>query len=360
MIEPFTREEIERARRYHRPLYGALVAETALGLGTLAAIAFAVPWSWARPLGWAGETAALAALATAGPWLLRLPVGVFRHRHDRAWALTPQRWPGWAADAGKGLVLGAALSAGALLPLVGLARALPSAWPAPAAVVAALLVLLLGFVAPVLLEPIFNRFAPLADEQLASELRELSTHAGVPVREILVADASRRTRRHNAYVSGLGRTRRVVLWDTLLADAGPRQIALVVAHELGHRRRRHVAVMTALGMAGAAAFVAVLWALPIDVADPANAPRLLLVSAVLELAALPGASALSRRFERAADRFSLELTGDAETYERTFRELAVANLSDLDPPRVLYLAVFSHPTAPERIAAGRAAALQGA
>ena len=112
-------------------------------------------------------------------------------------------------------------------------------------------------------------------------------------------------------------------------------------------------ILTALGAAGAAAFVAVLWALPIDVADPRDVPLLLLVSGGLELLGLPFLAALSRRFERDADRFSLDLTGDPETYERAHRELARANLSDLDPPRALYLVLFTHPTAPERLEAGR-------
>ena len=107
-------------------------------------------------------------------------------------------------------------------------------------------------------------------------------------------------------------------------------------------------------MAGAAVFVAILWALPVDVADPRSVPVVFLLAAGLELAGLPFLAALSRRFERTADRFSLDLTGDAETYERAHRELALANLSDLAPPRLLYLAFFTHPTAPERIAFGRA------
>jgi STE24 endopeptidase len=349
----FTPDQIQRSRAYHRPLYAALVLDLALGLGTLAAIAFAVPLGWASGLGWAGGSAALAALAATVPALVRLPVAWFRHEHERRWALTDQGARGWAIDRAKGIALGAVFAALTVAPIVGLARALPRSWPLVAAAAGAALVLLLSFVAPVVLEPIFNRFAPLADEALARELRELSVRAGVPVRQVLVADASRRTRKHNAYVSGLGRTRRVVLWDTLLAAADSRQIALIVAHELGHRRYRHVAALTVLGMAGAAAFVAILWALPLEVADPRSAPRILFVSAVLELVGLPFMSALSRRFERAADRFSLELTGDAETYERAFRELAVANLADLDPPRPLYWAMFSHPTPPERIAAGR-------
>src|SRR5437870_3184284 len=81
-------------------------------------------------------------------------------------------------------------------------------------------------------------FTPLGDEGLADRLRALARRAGVPVRDVLVADASRRTRKVNAYVSGLGATRRVVLFDTLLREAEPRQVELVVAHELGHRQAR--------------------------------------------------------------------------------------------------------------------------
>src|SRR5204863_6874689 len=106
-------------------------------------------------------------------------------------------------------------------------------WPWAAAVGGALLALVVTFLAPVVLEPVFNRFRPLEGD-LAARLVALSERAEVPVREVLVADASRRTTKQNAYVSGGGHTRRVVLWDTLL-EAPPEEIELVVAHELGHR-----------------------------------------------------------------------------------------------------------------------------
>ena len=131
----------------------------------------------------------------------------------------------------------------------------PSAWPVGAAVGAALLVLLLSFVAPVVLEPVFNKFRPLEDSELRAAVMRLAVDAGVPVREVLVADASKRTTKLNAYVSGLGATRRVVLYDTLVEKATTPEVLTVVAHELGHRRYRHVALGTALAMAGSAGFV---------------------------------------------------------------------------------------------------------
>jgi STE24 endopeptidase len=243
------------------------------------------------------------------------------------------------------------LAALAVLGIVALAHAFPSWWPTIAAPAAALLVLLVGFVAPVVLEPLFNRFRPLADEELADELRALADRAGVPVRDVLVADASRRTTKVNAYVSGLGSTRRVVLFDTLVSRAEPRELKLVLAHELGHRRAGHVAKATLLGMVGAAFATLAIWALVQDPQDPTVAPLVLLIASMLELAALPLQTAISRRWEREADRFSLALTSDREAFVSVHRDLATANLSDLDPPRWLYRLLFTHPTAPERIAA---------
>jgi STE24 endopeptidase len=219
----------------------------------------------------------------------------------------------------------------------------------------ALAVGFLSFVAPVVLEPIFNRFRPLADERLAGELRSLAERAGVPIRDVLVADASRRTTKVNAYVSGLGGTRRVVLYDTLLESAGEGELKLIVAHELGHRREGHVVRFTLLGMAGAAVWVVALWALlGSRIASPRELPLVLLITLGLRLLGLAPGAALSRRWERVADRYSLELTNDLESFERAHVDLARKNLSDLVPPRLVYLLLFSHPTPPERLAFGRA------
>jgi STE24 endopeptidase len=226
-------------------------------------------------------------------------------------------------------------------------------------------VLALGFAAPIVLEPLFNRFRALDDPALTGELRALAERAGVPVRDVLVADASRRTRRENGYVSGLGATRRIVLFDNLLDQSEPRQIRLVVAHELGHRRARHVERGTLLAMAGAATVVLVLWGVlswpallgaigASGPGDPRVAPFLLLVVSVFEILGLPLGAALSRRWEREADRSSLALTRDPEAFESAHRRLARANLADLEPPRAVYALLFSHPTAPERIATARA------
>ena len=366
----FAAEERERARRYHGPLYIALLVDTTLGLVVLSLLVFTRLGSWlyslVEELPWWGRALLFPILVLGVLTLLRLPLSFWRgHVRERSWGFSTQTARGWWLDRAKGFAVAAVLSAVAVLAFVALARALPGAWPAAEAPGAALLVLALGFAAPIVLEPLFNRFSPLDDPTLVGELRSLAERAGVPVRDVLVADASRRTRRENAYVSGLGATRRIVLFDNLLDASEPRQISLVVAHELGHRRARHVERGTLLAMTGAAAVVLVLWGLlswpalleaigSFGPGDPRVAPFLLLVVSVLELLTLPLGAALSRRWEREADRSSLELTRDPEAFESTHRRLARANLADLEPPRAAYALLFSHPTPPERIAAARA------
>ena len=368
--EVFSAAEVERARRYHRPIYLVRVLGIALGLLVLGLLSFAgvgdalyglvESWPW-----WAAALV-FPALVVVVQSIVHTPFAFWRgYLHERQWGFSTQTLRGWTVDRLKGLGLAVVFTAIPLFLLIATVHVFPRWWALVAAAGAAVFVLVVGFIAPVLLEPVFNRFDPLGDQKLAAELRELADRAGVPVREVLVADASRRTKKHNAYVSGLGRTRRVVLWDTLLEDAEPAQVKLIVAHELGHRRYRHVALGTAISMASVAAFVLLLWPLfqwdallesigATGPGDPRVLAFVLFLGTALSLAFQPLALALSRRWERACDRFSLELTGDREAYERTHRLLALQNLGDLAPPRAAYLFFFSHPTARERLALARA------
>ena len=366
----FAPEQVERARRYHRPAYLARVAGIVLGLTISGLLTFTragdellglvdgLPW-WA-------ETLAFAALVALVGSLVATPIAFWLgYLHERRWGFSTQSVRSWAWDRAKGVGIGLVLSALPMLGLIAAARVFETWWPLVAALGAASILLVVNFLAPVLLEPVFNDFSPLEDEVLAKELRELANRAGVPVREVLVADASKRTKKHNAYVSGLGKTRRVVLWDTLLGRGRAGEIKLVVAHELGHRRFRHVAMWTGIAMVGSALFVVWLWALfhwdallgaagADDPADPRIIPLVIFLGSLGELIVQPFALALSRRWERDADRFSLEVTGDAPAYEEAHRNLALSNLGDLAPSRAAYLFFFSHPSAPERLAAGRA------
>ncbi len=362
-------EPVQDARSYHRPRYAALVLDIALGVAVLALLSFSAAgdglYRAVDGLRWWAATPLFAFLAVGVSAVVRLPIALWRDlAHERRFGFSTQSVAGFAADRLKTLAVGGALSAGSALGLVAAVHAAPSAWPALAAPGAAFFVVSLSFVAPVLLEPVFNRFHPLADAELADALRAFAARAGVPVRAVLVADASRRTRKVNAYVSGLGSTRRVVLFDTLLERASLHELEIVVAHELGHRRYRHVAQETVLAMFGVAGLAVALWGLLrwealLDAlgasgpGDPRVAPFLLLFAAAVGLVAAPFQSALSRHWEYQCDRFALEQVGELAAFESAFALLSQANLADPSPPRLLYLWLFTHPTVPERLEAAR-------
>ena len=362
----------DRVRSYHDPRYRAILVDLVLSFGLLVVVVLTPPGqalaSVVDPLPEALGAFVLGAALVVLSALVRLPVTVWLGlSHERDFGFSRESGREFALDRVKSVGIGALLTGAGVAGLVGAAQLFPSAWPVVAAVAAALLVLLLSFVAPVVLEPVFNTFRPLEDAELRDAVLQLAADAGVPVREVLVADASKRTTKLNAYVSGLGATRRVVLYDTLVEEASLPEVLTVVAHELGHRRYRHVAIGTGIAMAAAAGFVLVLWALlasggildaigATGAGDARIVPFVLLVGSLLGLLIAPLQAALSRSWEYTSDRFAIQQTGDLPAFESAFGRLADSNLPDPDPPRLAYLWLFSHPTVPERLRAARTAA----
>ncbi|MEV7771015.1 M48 family metallopeptidase [Kitasatospora sp. NPDC086791] len=319
--------------------------------------------------GWFGGSrtatvlAGAAALVVLGQ-VLQLPFGAGVRAVRARYGLVSQGWSGWALDGLRGLALALVLFLPLALGLFTLTAWSPQHWWLPAAGAAVVLTIALSFLHPLLIEPVFNRFTPMPPGEQRTALLALAERDGVRVRDVLIADASRRTTALNAYVSGFGATRRIVAYDTLLTAAEPREVELVVAHELGHVKHRDVALGTALGAVGAAAAVAVLgllgsWQPLLDAAgatgpaDPRALPLLVALAALLGALSGPAQCAVSRRIEARADRHALELTGDAEQFVAMQRRLALVNVSDVDPPRLLELLFATHPSATRRIAAAR-------
>lgn len=297
--------------------------------------------------------------------LVTLPFSAWRQAVLTRYGLSTNGWGGWVVDLLKSYAVSAVVGAVALLGFYAVIRLAPRWWWAFGAAGAAGLVVLLSFVLPVLVEPVFNRFTPMEQGPLRTELMAMAVRDGVPVRDVLVADASRRTRAVNAYVSGIGPTRRVVVYDTLLREAPPEEVTAVVAHELGHARDRDVTVGTLTGALGAAAAVVALyligsWA-PLlrlagvdSVAQPRAFPLLVALVTVVGLVATPIQALISRRVEARADAHALALTEDPAAFESMQRRLATVNLADPDPPRWEYLYSATHPSTVERMAAARA------
>ena len=213
----------------------------------------------------------------------------------------------------------------------------------------------LAALAPVVLDPLFNEFTPLAQGETRSDVLELARAAGVKVGEVYSVDASRRTTAANAYVAGVGPTKRVVLFDTLLDRYSRNEIRVVVAHELAHVRGRDVSrgLLYAALVAPAAALAVqrLSWELSPERATPAALPALALAAVVVGAPTGLIGNRLSRAIERRSDAYSLALTGAPEAFISFERAIALQNVADLEPPRWLTSLLATHPPTAERIGA---------
>jgi STE24 endopeptidase len=370
-------DQVARARAFRAELRPGSYGAMALGLIGALLLGLTPVGAWlvtqaGRPFGgnWVAQ-ALLGGLAVVlVVEVITLPFAAWRHTVVVRYGISTQSWGAWSVDLLKSWAVGAVIGGVALFGFYAITRLAPRWWWAFGAVGAAGLVVLLSFVVPVLVEPVFNKFTPMAAGPLRTELIELAARDRVPVKDVLVADASRRTRAVNAYVSGLGPTRRIVVYDTMLTEATPAEVVSVTAHELGHAKDNDVLTGTVLAALGTAAAVIALyllgswgWLLSRAGVDSIGEPRAIgLMIAVVTLAGLvagPAQAFVSRRVEARADEHALILTGDPATFEAMQRRLGTVNLSDPDPPTWEHLMFASHPSTVERMAAARAFARGG-
>jgi STE24 endopeptidase len=349
-----TAEEVRRAEDYSAmarvwswsSLAVSLLVACLLGLTPYGArlVARVRGWWWWRVL------VGVAGCLLAGR-LVTLPMAVMARRLSREYGLSTQSWGGYALDVLKGELIDIVAIGVALIVLVGLARWLPRAWPAVAAALLAALVLLGSFVYPLLVEPLFNDFASLPEGDLREQVFALADAEDVEIDDVLVADASRRTTTLNAYVSGFGSSRRVVLYDNLVDDVDQDQVLSVVAHELSHAHHGDVLVGSVLGAAGAALGVGLL-ALLVGggLADPRRVPRVLALLAVASFLTLPVQNTISRQIETRADVDALRYTEDPGAFVDVQTSLMRASLADPTPPRLSQFWFGSHPLGLSRIA----------
>jgi STE24 endopeptidase len=355
----FTPAQIARANDYSDParylgwasLLVSLAVTLVLGLTPLGArLAGRLRgWWWVRVL------LAVTALAVIGR-LVTLPFAIIGHHRSVAYGLSDEAWGPWTVDLLKGLVLSIVISGLLLVVLVGCARRWRRAWPAVAGTILGALVMVGSFVYPVLVEPAFNHFTPLQDGPLRTQILHLADVEHVHLDDVLVADASRRTTTLNAYVSGYGSTRRVVLYDNVVHDLPRPQILSIVAHELGHAHHDDVltgsilaALGTTLGIGLLGLAVPVVRRGPEGMRDPTVVPLVVALVAIATLLSSPVNNGLSRLIETRADVASLEATRDPTAFIRMQRELDLHSLSD-DPPAWSHFWFGSHPTTLERIA----------
>ncbi len=281
----------------------------------------------------------------------------FNRQTPRLW------WSDWLKSTLLSLALSSALTAGALW----LVQAAPNSWWIWVTALISGVTLLMTFASPYVIEPLFYKMEPLEVEGLSDGIRNLTEKAGVHVGRVLKMDASRRSSHSNAYFTGLGRVKRVVLFDTLLAQMSHQQVLAVLAHELGHWKKHHVLVrMLVMQVVLIGAAYLAFRLVPSELLPPlmgasqasflARVVLLMALGSLLSFPLTPLLSAWSRRDEREADRFAVDLHGHAHDLADALAKLGTENLSNLHPHPLYAAFYYSHPPLAERIGTLRALA----
>ncbi len=277
---------------------------------------------------------------------------------ERRYGLSTESTARWWLDHAKAAAIGLVLGAGGGVLVCWLARWSPEYWWIFAAAGFSGVIIGLVQLAPVVLLPLFYEFKPLDRPALRDRLIALANRAGARVLGVFEWRLGDRTRKANAALTGIGRTRRIIVSDTLLADHTDDEIEVILAHELAHHVHgdiwRGIAIETALMALGFfladLAIEAAMGRFGIaGKADPAMLPLLVLSGGVVSLALKPFANALSRAHERRADRYALDMTKNAVAFTSAMRRLGAQNLAEERPSRLVELMFFTHPPMAARI-----------
>jgi STE24 endopeptidase len=363
----FTPETVERGREYRSTKYLVFFLRTALTLFFLFIVVKMRGMEWVGSrlesslpgIPWlvAGVYAAIITVALAA---VSLPVNIYSgFLHEHAFGLSTRDLAGWLADFGKYLLLQVLLAFVIFAGLYWIMGASPAWWWIVAASLFTVFVVVMTAFSPLVIDPLFNKFTPIEDESLKREIVDLSKRAGLDVESVYEMNASLRTRKLNAYFTGLGSTKRVVIYDNLLRKSSREEVMMVLAHELGHWRRGHLWKGIGLAAIGTCIVVFIIsrvlssglargWGIP-SFDHPTGVPLIVLIILLCGFLSMPVQNAVSRHFERQADMDSLLLTGDPDTFIRVEERMARVNLNDVDPHPVIEWLLFTHPSTLERI-----------
>jgi STE24 endopeptidase len=291
------------------------------------------------------------------------PASLAAHERSVDVGLSTQSLGAWLGDQGKSLGIGAIIAGAGAAALSALIRRSPRRWWIPGSVVVVGYGAAMSLLAPVVIAPLFNDFEPLPrSSELRASVLELGAQSDVEIGEVYRVDASRRSTALNAYVAGIGPTKRVVLYDTLIDGTTQPELESVVAHELAHQAHSDIprgilfaALVTPIGLIGVRELTrALARRAGAEPGSTVAVPALFLAIALVSFAVSVPANQLSRKVEASADAFALRITGDPAALIDLQVRLAERNLADLDPPGWATALFGTHPTTLERIGSARA------
>ncbi len=308
-----------------------------------------------------------AALSVAGI-IVSLPLDfyggyIIEHRYG----LSNQTKPAWLKEELKGTLVGMLIGLPLLMVFYFCLTVFESYWWIPVGIVYYLFSVLLARLAPTLLFPLFYKFTPLESESLKNRLIKLSDEVSLHISGLYQFNLSKNTKKANAAFAGIGKSKRIILADTLLEQFTEEEIEVIFAHETGHYYHRHISKLL---LTGAVAIFAGLgtaaWLYQWIVArfygtalhDLSVLPVLGLIMAAASMLMMPAQNIISRHFERQADRYALSKTRNAEAFIESMRKLARMNMSDDSPHPLVEFLFYSHPAIRRRIEAAQTFAAQ--
>ncbi len=279
---------------------------------------------------------------------------------EKKFSLSTQTFGGWLLDYSKKLLVGGTIFFILIEALYLFLRNFAATWWIWTAIFWIIFTIVLSRVAPVVILPLFFKVKPLSDDDLRTRLMSLAEKCGSKVNGVFEIDLSKKTVKANAALAGLGKTRRVLLGDTMLKEYTHDEIEAVLAHELGHHKKGHIMKLLVFGAAAnfigfyiaSLVFNALSWRLNLrGVSDLAGFPFLLLIFFFFALVMMPVQNGLSRKFEREADRFALEITGNPGAFISMMGKLGDQNLADREPNRFIEIFLYDHPPIGKRLKA---------
>jgi STE24 endopeptidase len=362
-------EPTPEAVRYYRSGHWVWAASVALGFAVPALIlwsglAVAIRTRAERVARfWPVAAALFIAAYLAVDWLLSLPFAYYAEfARQHAYGMSNQSLGRWLAESFVGLAVNALI--GALffwVPLLAIRR-LPRMWWLATGALAVPFLLLMMFVRPIWIDPLTDDFGRMQNPQLEQRILALAERAGIEGARVFEVNKSADTNRLNAYVTGFGATKRIVLWDTLLAKLSPEQTLVVMGHEMGHYVLRHVVIgicaysailtlaLLLLHLVASAVLRRSAGKLGVrGLSDPAALPLMLAIVAILGVAIMPLAFAFSRHQEHEADRFALEITRDNHACANAFVAMQASNLGYPRPDEWVVWLRTTHPPIGQRV-----------
>lgn len=308
------------------------------------------------------QTVVFVLLISLTSFAVFFPIQILRYFISRSYDISIQPFSSWITDRAIQFSLDWLIMTVVVLTIYYLIRKNMKRWWIYTWVLSIPFIILMFYIQPVLIDPLYNDYVPLQDHQLEAKILTLAAEANIPADRVYEVNMSAKTNALNAYVNGIGGSLRIVLWDTTLQQLNDEEILFIMAHEMGHYVMNHLNWVV-FGMIVLSFFALLLIHLVFKqlitrwgklwgtshMRDVSTLPALLLIFSLLMFIANPISNAISRESERAADRYALQLTGNPHAAVSAYQKMASAGLSGVNPPTVIKVLRYTHPSIMERI-----------